>query len=95
MRALFVALFSGANILLSRSTGAVKLADFGASRQLTDTMTKCNTFVGSPYWMVSARSSSGSGAGTGTGTRRRHTGRSSMTWGASTCTLTHGRLLVA
>ncbi len=43
-----------ANVLLSTS-GAVKLADFGASRQLTDTMAKCNTVVGSPYWMVSVR----------------------------------------
>jgi uncharacterized coiled-coil DUF342 family protein len=40
-----------ANILMSRR-GDVKLGDFGASRQLTDTMTKCNTFVGSPYWMA-------------------------------------------
>ena len=40
-----------ANILLT-DKGCAKLADFGACTQLTDTMTHCKTFKGSPHWMA-------------------------------------------
>jgi len=40
-----------ANILVTKR-GEVKLADFGATRQLSETQKRSKTFIGTPHWMA-------------------------------------------
>ncbi|RLV96510.1 Serine/threonine-protein kinase svkA [Spathaspora sp. JA1] len=40
------------NILISKTTGNIKLTDFGVSTQLSSNFSRRNTTVGTPYWMA-------------------------------------------